>query len=63
MLYVTYVLNLCFLQEDIKSLCNHIVEEHIKDLDNVDYVNTFKTLKLQYEQFQDKLKTKPGLER
>ena len=50
-------------QEDIKSLCTHIVEEHIKDLETVDYVSTFKSLKLRYEEFQDKLKEKPGLER
>lgn len=48
--------------EDIKSLCTHIVEEHIKELESVDYVNTFKSLKFKYEEFQDKLKEKPGLE-
>ena len=58
----TFFFNI-LLQEDIKSLCTHIVEEHIKELEGVDYVSTFKTLKFRYEQFQDKLKEKPGLER
>lgn len=41
----------------MKSLCAHIVETHMKELETVNYVNTFKSLKLTYEQ-QDGLKDK-----
>lgn len=43
-------------QEDIKSLCSHVVENFSKELEAIDYVQTFKALKLRYEQHQDKLK-------
>jgi len=49
-----YVLFL--FQEDIKSLCSHVVENFSKELEAIDYVQTFKALKLRYEQHQDKLK-------
>lgn len=50
-------LNSLFLfQEDIKSLCSHVVENFGKVLDDIDYVQTFKALKLRYDQRQDKLK-------
>ncbi|XP_066596850.1 serine/threonine-protein phosphatase 4 regulatory subunit 3 [Prorops nasuta] len=42
--------------EDIKSLCSHVVENFSKELETIDYVQTFKALKLRYEQHQDKLK-------
>lgn len=42
--------------EDIKSLCSHVVENYGKILDDVEYVQTFKTLKTRYDQHQDKLK-------
>ncbi|XP_018915811.1 serine/threonine-protein phosphatase 4 regulatory subunit 3 isoform X2 [Bemisia tabaci] len=42
--------------EDIKSLCSHVVENYGKVLDEVDYVQTFKALKLKYNQNQDKLR-------
>ncbi|XP_046997787.1 serine/threonine-protein phosphatase 4 regulatory subunit 3 isoform X3 [Schistocerca americana] len=42
--------------EDIKSLCSHVVENFGKVLDDIDYVQTFKALKLRYDQRQDKLK-------
>ncbi|XP_046402598.1 serine/threonine-protein phosphatase 4 regulatory subunit 3 isoform X1 [Ischnura elegans] len=42
--------------EDIKSLCTHVVENFGKVLDGVDYVQTFKALRLKYDQHQDKLK-------
>ena len=35
-------------------MSNHIVEMHMKELDHVDYVNTFESLKASYE--QDRLK-------
>jgi len=44
------------LQEDIKSLCSHVVENFGKVLDDIEYVQTFKALKLRYDQHQDKLK-------
>ncbi|XP_052767178.1 serine/threonine-protein phosphatase 4 regulatory subunit 3A-like isoform X3 [Mya arenaria] len=43
--------------EGIKSLCNHIVETHMTDLEHVDYVNTFDSLKATYEQDRVKDKT------
>lgn len=42
--------------EDIKTLCSHVVENYGKCLDDICYVQTFKTLKLRYDQHQDKLK-------
>uniref|UniRef100_A0A1B6LV67 Uncharacterized protein n=1 Tax=Graphocephala atropunctata TaxID=36148 RepID=A0A1B6LV67_9HEMI len=40
--------------EDIKTLCSHVVETYSKIFDEVDYVQTFKALKLRYHQHQDK---------
>ncbi|XP_064601832.1 serine/threonine-protein phosphatase 4 regulatory subunit 3-like [Liolophura sinensis] len=48
--------------EEIRSLSNHIVETHMKELEKVTYVNTFKTIKSKYEQQQDRLKDKPSVE-
>uniref|UniRef100_A0A224X7R4 Protein to be involved in carbohydrate metabolism n=1 Tax=Panstrongylus lignarius TaxID=156445 RepID=A0A224X7R4_9HEMI len=42
--------------EDIKTLMSHIVENYGKVLDEVDYVQTFKGLRIRYNQHQDKLK-------
>lgn len=42
--------------EEIKSLCIHIVDKFGRDLEKVDYVRTFKGLKLQFEQHNDRLK-------
>ncbi|KAJ8953032.1 hypothetical protein NQ314_007406 [Rhamnusium bicolor] len=42
--------------EDIKTLCSHVVENYSKCLDDICYVQTFKALKLRYDQHQDKLK-------
>lgn len=55
--------NILHLQEGIKSLCSHIVENHMKDLEAITYVKTFKTLKTRYEQHQDRLKDKVNLDR
>lgn len=44
------------MQEDIKSLWLHVVEQFGKVLDEVDYVQTFKALRVRYEQHQDKLR-------
>lgn len=43
-------------QEDIKSLYSHVVENYGKLLNDVKYVQTFKSLKLRYDQHQDRLK-------
>lgn len=48
--------------EDVRSLCSHVVERYGKVLDKVDYVQTFKSLRLRYEQHQDRLKERPSLE-
>ncbi|XP_034249426.1 serine/threonine-protein phosphatase 4 regulatory subunit 3 isoform X1 [Thrips palmi] len=42
--------------EDIKTLCIHVVENFSKVLDDIDYVQTFKSLKMRYDQHLDKLK-------
>ncbi|KAK9687406.1 Phosphatase 4 regulatory subunit 3 [Popillia japonica] len=42
--------------EDIKTLCSHVVENYGKCLDDICYVQTFKSLKSRYDQHQDKLK-------
>lgn len=48
--------------DDVKSLCLHVVERYGKVLDKVDYVQTFKSLRLRYEQHQDRLRERPSLE-
>uniref|UniRef100_A0A672GXA5 Serine/threonine-protein phosphatase 4 regulatory subunit 3 n=1 Tax=Salarias fasciatus TaxID=181472 RepID=A0A672GXA5_SALFA len=40
--------------EDVKSLTAHIVENYWKALEDVDYVQTFKGLKLRYEQQRER---------
>lgn len=42
--------------EDIKTLCSHVVENYGKRLDAIDYVQTFKALKLRYDHYQDMIK-------
>lgn len=37
-------------------MCSHVVENFSKELEAIDYVQTFKALKSRYEQHQDKLK-------
>lgn len=41
--------------EDIKTLCTHVVENYGKRLEDIGYVQTFKSLKSRYDQHQDKL--------
>jgi len=48
--------------EDIKSLCSHVVENYSPTLDKITYVQTFKALKMRYDQHQDRLKDRGGLE-
>ncbi|XP_007122381.2 serine/threonine-protein phosphatase 4 regulatory subunit 3B-like [Physeter macrocephalus] len=40
--------------EDIKSLVAHIVEEFYETLESIEYVQTFKELKIKYEQEKDR---------
>ncbi|XP_054713951.1 serine/threonine-protein phosphatase 4 regulatory subunit 3A-like isoform X3 [Uloborus diversus] len=40
--------------EDVKTLCGHVVERYGKVLDKVDYVQTFRSLRLRYEQHLDR---------
>jgi len=47
--------------EEIKSLCVHVVEKYGARLDAIEYVRTFKGLKLQYEQHCDRLKDSPSV--
>ncbi|VDP33993.1 unnamed protein product [Soboliphyme baturini] len=56
------LLNSAFLElfefirvDDIKSLCAHIVEKYIDEFKDVDYVKTFQSLALRYEQQKDRL--------
>lgn len=42
------------IQEDIKSLTTHIVENFYKALESIEYVQTFKGLKTKYEQEKDR---------
>lgn len=44
--------------EDIKALMSHVVENYGKILDEIDYVQTFKALRIRYNQHQEKLKDK-----
>ncbi|XP_050407275.1 serine/threonine-protein phosphatase 4 regulatory subunit 3A isoform X1 [Patella vulgata] len=49
--------------EDVKSLCGHIVENYINELESVKYVQTFEALKKRYEQQQDRLKDRLNIDR
>ncbi|XP_041468131.1 serine/threonine-protein phosphatase 4 regulatory subunit 3A-like isoform X1 [Lytechinus variegatus] len=48
--------------EGIKMLLTHIVEKHGEELKGVDYVATFKGLSVKYEQFMDRINTRPNLD-
>lgn len=50
------------LQEDIKSLTAHVIENYWKALEDVDYVQTFKGLKLRYDQQRER-QDNPKLDR
>ena len=41
--------------EDIKTLCVYVVDTFGKALDKVEYVQTFKCLRLRYDQQQDRV--------
>ena len=43
-----------FLQEDIKTLINHFVENFYSDFESVTYVKTFRDLKLRYDTHRDR---------
>lgn len=42
-------------KEDIKSLMNYTVESFYPFLESINYVKTFKDLKLRYEQHKERL--------
>lgn len=48
--------------EDIKTLSMHVVENFQKELEGIKYVKTFETLKLRYDQQQDRLRDRMNLE-
>lgn len=48
--------------EDIKSLCTHVVENFATTLDKITYVQTFKALRMRYDQHQDRLRDRSSLE-
>jgi len=48
--------------EDVKSLCNHVVENFATTLDQITYVKTFKALKVRYDQHQDRLRDRANIE-
>ena len=41
-------------QEDMKSLINYVVEDYMPSFESVDYVQTFKGLKMRYDQERDR---------
>lgn len=43
-------------------MTTHVVESFAKELEGVKYVKTFETLKLRYEQQQDRLKDRLSIE-
>ena len=42
------------LQEDVKSLITYVVEDYMSSFESVDYVQTFKGLKMRYDQERDR---------
>eukprot|EP00795_Rhopilema_esculentum_P003263 gene3263-1591_t len=44
--------------EDVKSLCTYVVEDYMSSFESVDYVQTFKGLKMRFEQEKDRLTRK-----
>lgn len=48
MIYWDLVLQ--YLQENIKTLIVHLIEKYSSKLESIDYVDTFRALKLKYEQ-------------
>jgi len=48
--------------EDIKSLCSHVVENFATTLDKITYVQTFKALRMRYDQHQDRIRDRSSLE-
>jgi hypothetical protein len=52
--YCIWNVNFVLIQEDIKSLTAHIVENFYKALESIEYVQTFKGLKTKYEQEKDR---------
>ncbi|XP_050296359.1 serine/threonine-protein phosphatase 4 regulatory subunit 3 isoform X3 [Anthonomus grandis grandis] len=48
--------------EDIRTLCGHVVENFGRSLEDIGYVQTFKGLRLRYDQHQDKMKDRNSLD-
>ncbi|KAH9362383.1 hypothetical protein HPB48_018035 [Haemaphysalis longicornis] len=46
--------------DDVKSLCQHAVEQYGKVLDEVEYVQTFKSPRRCCEQHQERFRNGPG---
>ena len=42
----------------MKSLCTYVVEDYMSSFESVDYVQTFKGLKMRFEQEKDRLTRK-----
>lgn len=49
--------------EEIKSLCHYIMTRFGSTLDRIDYVRTFKALRLQHEQQQERVRERDSLEK
>ena len=41
------------MQEDIKSLIKYVIEKHYHAFEKIEYVKTFKSLKMRYDQSED----------
>lgn len=48
--------------EEIKSLCVHLIDRYDEKLKKIDYVRTFKGLRNQYDQHQDRLRERDAHE-
>lgn len=49
--------------DEIKSLCMHIIDKYGETLETVDYVRTFKGLRIQYEQYQERQKERNNIDK
>lgn len=50
------------LQEDVKLLVSHVMENYSHLLDQVTYVQTFRALRLRYEQQQERVKDRTSID-
>lgn len=49
--------------DEIKTLCMHIIDKFGETLERIDYVRTFKGLRMQYEQHQERLKERNNIDK